>query len=63
MILPWMILAADLDSKFNAEQWLTEIDLPGACCSITVKLNRGTFPIWLLLAATLIVGAHTLHLE
>ena len=36
--------------------------LPETEGSIQVKINRGTFPAWFMLAVMHAVGAHTLHL-
>ncbi len=48
---------ADLAAK------LTEMGLPETEGSVTVKINRGAFPAWFMLAAMRAVGAHTLRLE
>jgi len=37
--------------------------LPDTEGSITVKINRGAFPAWFLLAVIHAVGAHTLRLD
>ena len=42
---------------------LTEMGLPETEGSVTVKINRGAFPAWWLLAVMRAVGARTLHLE
>jgi hypothetical protein len=42
---------------------LTEMGLPETEGSVTVKINRGTFAAWWLLAVMRAVGASTLHLE
>jgi hypothetical protein len=42
---------------------LTEMGLPETEGSITVKINRGAFPAWFMLAVMRAVGAHTLHLD
>ncbi len=42
---------------------LTDMGLPETEGSVQVKLNRGTFPAWWLLAVMRAVGAHTLRLE
>jgi Domain of unknown function (DUF6471) len=42
---------------------LTEMGLPETEASVQVKINRGTFPAWFMLAVMRAVGAHTLHLE
>lgn len=44
-------------------QRLTEMGLPETEGSVTVKINRGAFPAWWLMAVARAVGAHTLHLE
>jgi hypothetical protein len=42
---------------------LTDMGLPETEGSVQVKINRGTFPAWFMLAVLRAVGAHTLHLE
>jgi len=42
---------------------LTDRGLPETEASVQVKINRGTFPAWFMLAVMRAVGAHTLHLE
>ena len=42
---------------------LSEMGLPETEGSVTVKINRGAFPAWWLMAVARAVGAHTLHLE
>lgn len=42
---------------------LTEMGLAETEGSITVKINRGGFPAWFLMAAMRAIGAHTLRLE
>jgi hypothetical protein len=42
---------------------LTDMGLPETEGSLQVKINRGTFPAWFMLAVLRAVGAHTLHLE
>jgi hypothetical protein len=42
---------------------LTEMGLPETEGSVTVKISRGAFPAWSLLAMMRAVGARTLHLE
>lgn len=42
---------------------LTEMGLPETEGSITVKINRGAFPAWFLLAAMHAIGAHTLRVD
>jgi hypothetical protein len=37
--------------------------LPETKASVQVKINRGTFPAWFLLAVMRAIGAYTLHLE
>jgi Domain of unknown function (DUF6471) len=44
-------------------QRLTDMGLPETEGSVQVKINRGTFPAWFMLAVLRAVGAHTLHLE
>ena len=49
----------------NAElaKLLTDMGLPESEASVQVKINRGAFPAWFLLAALRAIGAHTLRLE
>ena len=42
---------------------LSEMGLPETEGSITVKINRGAFPVWFLFAVMHAVGAHTLRLD
>ena len=42
---------------------LTEMGLPETEGSVQVKINRGTFPAWFMLAVMRAIGAHTLRLE
>ena len=42
---------------------LTEMGLPETEASVQVKINRGTFPAWFMLAVMRAVGAHMLRLE
>lgn len=42
---------------------LTEMGLPETEGSVTVKINRGTFPAWFLMAAMKAIGANTLRLH
>jgi hypothetical protein len=42
---------------------LTDMGLPETEASVQVKINRGTFPAWFMLAVMQAVGAHTLHLD
>jgi hypothetical protein len=42
---------------------LTEMGLPETEGSVTVKINRGAFPAWFLLAVMHTIGAHTLRVE
>lgn len=42
---------------------LTEMGLSETEGSVTVKINRGAFPAWFLLAAMRAIGAATLRLE
>ncbi len=49
----------------NAElaKRLTEIGLPETDAGVQVKINRGAFPAWFLLAALKALGATSLRLE
>lgn len=49
----------------NAElaKRLTEMGLPETDASVQVKINRGAFPAWFLLAALRALGATSLRLE
>lgn len=49
----------------NAElaKRLTEMGLPETEAGVQVKINRGTFPAWFMLAALRAVGATSLRLE
>ena len=49
----------------NAElaKRLTDMGLPETEASVQVKINRGVFPAWFMLATMRAVGAHTLRLE
>ena len=49
----------------NAElaKRLTDMGLPETEASVQVKINRGAFPAWFMLAAMRAVGAHALRLE
>jgi hypothetical protein len=49
----------------NAElaKRLTEMGLPETEASVQVKINRGAFPAWFMLAAMRAVGVHNLRLE
>ena len=42
---------------------LTEMGMPETEGSVTVKINRGAFPAWFLLAVMHAIGAHTLRVE
>ena len=42
---------------------LTDMGLPETEASVQVKINRGAFPAWFLLAAMRAIGASTLRLE
>jgi hypothetical protein len=42
---------------------LTEMGLPETDASVQVKINRGTFPAWFMLAVMRAVGAPALRLE
>ncbi len=42
---------------------LSEMGLAETEGSVTVKINRGAFPAWWLMAVARAVGARTLHLE
>jgi hypothetical protein len=48
---------ADLAAK------LSEMGLPETEGSITVKINRGTFPAWWCFAALKAIGRHAVRLE
>ena len=49
----------------NAElaQRLTDMGLPETEASVQIKINRGAFPAWFMLAAMRAVGASALRLE
>lgn len=49
----------------NAElaRRLTEMGLPENEASVQVKINRGTFPAWFMLAALRAIGVGSLRLE
>ncbi|MEO6716666.1 MAG: DUF6471 domain-containing protein [Novosphingobium sp.] len=49
----------------NAElaKRLTEMDLPETEASVQVKINRGAFPAWFLIAALKAIGATSLRLS
>lgn len=42
---------------------LTEMGLPETEGSVTVKINRGAFPAWFLMAVMKAIGVHTLRLH
>ena len=42
---------------------LTEMGLPETEGSVTVKINRGTFPAWFLFAAMRAIGAREIRLD
>lgn len=42
---------------------LTEMGLPETEGSVTVKINRGAFPAWFLMAVMKAIGASTLRLH
>ncbi len=42
---------------------LTDMGLPETEASVQVKINRGAFPAWFMLAALRAVGASSLRLE
>ena len=42
---------------------LTEMGLPETEGSITVKINRGSYPAWFLLASLRALNVHTLRLD
>ncbi len=42
---------------------LSEIGLPETEGSVTVKINRGAFPAWFLMAVMKAIGVHTLRLH
>lgn len=48
---------ADLASR------LTDMGLPESAGSITVKINRGAFPAWFLIASLEAIGASSLRLD
>lgn len=56
------IARADIGYRDLAAK-LTEMGLPETEGSVQVKINRGTFPAWFMLAVMRAVGAHTLRLE
>lgn len=49
----------------NAElaKRLTDMGLPETEASVQVKINRGAFPAWFMIAALTAVGSHTLRLD
>jgi hypothetical protein len=49
----------------NAElaRRMTEMGLPETEASVQVKINRGAFPAWFLLAALRAIGVQSLRLE
>jgi len=53
---------ADIGYRDLAQK-LTDLGLPETEGSVQVKINRGTFPAWFMLAVMQAVGAHTLRLE
>lgn len=53
---------ADVGYRELAEK-LTAMGLPETEGSVQVKINRGTFPAWFMLAVMHAVGAHTLRLD
>lgn len=42
---------------------LTEMGLPETEGSVTVKINRGTFPAWFLFAVMKSIGVSVLHVQ
>ena len=42
---------------------LTEMGLTETEGSVTVKINRGAFPAWFMLAVMKAIGAHTIRLQ
>jgi hypothetical protein len=56
------IARADIGYRDLAQR-LTEMGLPETEGSVQVKINRGTFPAWFLLAVMRAVGASALRLE
>jgi hypothetical protein len=42
---------------------LSEMGLPETEGSVTVKINRGAFPAWFLMAVMKAIGVHTLRLH
>jgi hypothetical protein len=53
---------ADVDYTELARR-LTEMGLPETRGSITMKINRGAFPAWFLIAAMEAIGASSLRLS
>jgi hypothetical protein len=49
----------------NAElaQRLTDMGLPESEASVQIKINRGTFPAWFMLAVMRAIGANALRLS
>ena len=49
----------------NAElaKRLTDMGLPETEASVQVKINRGAFPAWFMIAALTAVASHTLRLD
>jgi Domain of unknown function (DUF6471) len=56
------IARADIGYRDLAAK-LTDMGLPETEGSVQVKINRGTFPAWFLLAVMHAIGAHTLRLD
>ncbi|HEX3920465.1 MAG TPA: DUF6471 domain-containing protein [Caulobacteraceae bacterium] len=56
------LVRADVGYRDLAQR-LTDMGLPETEGSVQVKINRGTFPAWFMLAAMRAVGAHTLRLD
>ena len=56
------IARADIGYRELAEK-LSDMGLPETEGSVQVKINRGTFPAWFMLAVMKAIGAHSLRLE
>jgi hypothetical protein len=56
------IARADIGYRDLAQR-LTDMGLPETEGSVQVKINRGTFPAWFMIAVMKAIGAHTLRLE
>jgi hypothetical protein len=53
---------ADIGYRELAQR-LTDMGLPETEGSVQVKINRGTFPAWFMLAVMKAIGAHTVRLH